>query len=121
MSNIKYNAYSFTDEAEMISVIEGEGYLINDGEPLTTENIITDSDPNPSPINAPWLDLHYNNHIVLNYPDTGETWTPIMSTEVYCISAAAGNFRIPANYKVIGNDRKYFWEYVSRYFGEEEE
>ena len=120
MSKINYSAYSFQDEAEMISVIEGEGYEINGGEPLQTENIITDTDPNPSPVNAPWLDLHYNGQIVLNYPDTGEGWEPIMSSEVYCISAAAGNFQIPAQYKVGGNDRKYFWMYASRYLGEPE-
>ena len=120
MANIKYDCYSFTDEAEMISVIEGEGYEINGGEPLKIENIITDTDPNPSPVNAASLDLHYNGQIVTNYPITSEEWEPIMSSEVYCISAAAGNFKIPANYKVGGNERKYFWEYTARYLGEAE-
>ena len=120
MATIKYSAYSFADEAEMISVIEGEGYIINNGEPLQTENIITDSDPNPSPVNAASLDLHYNGQIVLNNPDTGEEWEPVLSSEVYCISAAAGNFKIPANYKLTGLDRKYFWEHAARYAGEAE-
>ena len=119
MATINYSAYSFIDEAEMINVIEGEDYEINGGEPLQTENIITDTDPNPGP-NAPWLDLHYNGQIVLNYPDTGEGWEPVLSSEVYCISAAAGNFKIPARYKLTGNDRKYFWEYAARYAGEVE-
>ena len=110
---IKYDAYKYADEAEFLQSLTDNGYILNDGEPLQTENIVTDTDSGEN------LDMHYNGVIVTNYPDTGEGWEPVMSTDVYMLCARKGNIKLPSNKKLKGNNRKYFYDYISRYAGEE--
>ena len=112
MSNVKYDCYSFTDEAEFLQSLTDSGYILNDGEPLRTENIITDSDSGEN------LDMHYNAEIPLNLPDTGDGWSVEMSTDVFMLCARVGNIKLPSNKKVGGNLRKYYWEFINVYFGE---
>jgi len=105
MANEKYDSYTFADEAEMFSVIEGEGYLINPTEEgvsgeLQSNNIITDT--NAGEGDATYLDMHWLGQIPLD-----DLEPPTMSVEVYVQSARKGNFKIPSNYKVGGQMRKY--------------
>jgi len=105
MAQEKYDSYTFADEAEMFTVIEGQGYLINATEEgvsgeLQSNNIITDT--NAGEGDATYLDMHWLGQIPLD-----DLEPPTMSVEVYVTSARKGNFKIPSNYKVDGQMRKY--------------
>ena len=110
MANIRYDSYTFSDDAEMISVITGEGYLINEDNTLQSNNIITDT--NAGEGDASYLDCHYMGQIPLD-----DLEPPTMSVEIYCTSARDGNFKIPSNYKVGGQMKKYV-NSLNRYGGE---
>ena len=110
---MKIDAYKYADESELMESITESGYILNDGEPLQIENIITDTDSREH------LDMHYNGIIVLNYPITDENWEAEFSTDVYMLCARKGNIKLPSNKKLKGNNRKYFYDYISRYAGEE--
>lgn len=105
MAQVKFDSYTFADEAEMFTVIEGEGYLINPTEEgtsgdLQSNNIITDT--NAGDGDADYLDMHWMGQIPLD-----DLEPPTMSVEVYCQSARKGNFKIPSNYKTKGQMTKY--------------
>ena len=101
MAQTKVDSYEFVDDAELINVIEGEGYVINDGSGnILSNNIITDTDPKEG--DASYLDMHYLGQIPLD-----ELEPPTMSDEVYCTCARAGAFKIPSQYKAKGQLRKY--------------
>lgn len=111
MAKTKYASYKFADETEMLSVIASSGYEVEN--PMPTNGVMvstTDKKDN--------LEYHLLDHIVENYPNTGEGWEPIMSTEVFLHSARVGNSQLPAPHLVVGNDRKYMWDYINVYFGE---
>ena len=114
MANVKYESYTFADEAEMYTVIEGEGYLINATEEgvsgeLQSNNIITDTAAGEG--DATYLDMHWLGQIPLDQEEP-----PTMSVEVYCTSARNGNFKIPSNYKTQGQMTKYV-DSLNRYGG----
>jgi len=105
MSDVKFDSYTFADEAEMFTVIEGEGYLINATEEgtsgeLQSNNIITDT--NAGEGDATYLDCHWMGQIPLD-----DLEPPTMSNEVYVQSARKGAFKVPSNYKTIGQMTKY--------------
>lgn len=106
MANVKYDAYQFVDEAEMIAVIEGEGYNIET--PVKQDSIINNEE------GTDYIDFHYSGIIPLD-----DLEPPTMSTDVFCVSARKGNFKIPSKFKVGGQLRVYYWEKIARYFGEE--
>jgi len=105
MATVKFDSYTFADEAEMFTVIEGEGYLINPTEEgtsgdLQSNNIIVDTAAEEG--DADYLDMHWMGQIPLD-----ELEPPTMSTDVFCTSARVGNFKIPSQYKVGGQLRKW--------------
>ena len=112
MGKAKVDAYKYADEAELLQSITDSGYILNDGEPLERNNIITDTDTGEQ------LDMNYHGVIVTNYPDTGEPWEAIYSTDVYLLCARQGNIKLPSNKKLGGNDRKYYYDYINIYLGE---
>lgn len=106
MAQIKFDAYSFANEAEMIAVIEGEGYNLET--PIQLDSVITNNEDDE------YLDFHYSGIIPLDELDP-----PTMSTDVFCVSARKGSFKIPSKYKVGGQLRVWYWSNIARYAGED--
>ncbi|GAF87191.1 unnamed protein product [marine sediment metagenome] len=111
MSQVKVDSYEFVDEAEMVAVITGEGYIINEDNTIYSNNIITD--PSHTGEEATYLDMHWLSHIPLD-----ELEPPTMSAEVYCTCARVGSFKIPSQYKAKGQMRKYI-QTLNIYGGED--
>ena len=110
---MKVDTYVYTDEAELLQSITDSGYTAGDDGLESTGTLIAldgNTDDN--------LDYSYWNTIVTNYPDTGVGWVAESSTECYINSVRKGNSKLPSNKKVGGNDRKYFNNFINRFFGE---
>ena len=113
MTQYKYDTYKYSSKTALLNGLDAQGYIINDGEPLTMHNTITD------PETGEVLNMHYFPSIVTNYPDTGEGWTPEYSTDVYVHCSRIGVMKLPSSQKLKGNDRKYFNNHINRFAGEE--
>ncbi len=115
---MQVEAYTYADEQTYIDVLLNEGFTLNGAAPalpIPTEHTIEKSGER--------LSVHYNGLIVTNYPQTYEEppapeWEAIMSTEVYLMASRAGNIKLPSNTKVTGQDRTYYWNFISKFNGE---
>ena len=107
----KYDTYKYASKASLLNGLSNAGYVLNDGGELQTHNVITDSDTGES------LNMHYLGTIVTNLDTEGE---PVYSTYVYVHCARISDIKLPSNKKLTGNERKYFNNYINKYFGEED-
>lgn len=110
---MKVDTYSYSDEAELLASIEDSGYTAGENGLQSTGTLIA-LDGNT----ADNLDYSYWPTIVTNYPNTGEGWEPEMSTDVFINSVRKGNSKLPSKDKLNGNPRKYFADWINRFFGE---
>jgi len=103
------DVYKFASDAEFKSVLVASGFV----EPvITSEMVLRDTIANVS------LEAHYIGRIITNYPVTDSTWVADTSTSVYILSVKAKNVKLPQNKKTQGNERKYIWKYIAKYYGE---
>lgn len=107
IGQLKYEAYVFTDEAELIQVLQTEGFEYDS---LKMDFRISKD--------GETLDFHYDDTIVTNFPDTLNGWIPEYSTEVYCTVARKGNIKLPSNKKVGGQMRLYYYTHINKFNGE---
>lgn len=107
IGQLKYECYSFNNEAELIQVLNTEGF---EYETLKQDFVIYKDGES--------LDFHYSGTIITNYPKTDSTWIPTYSTQVYCLVARKGVIKLPSENKVGGNDRKYYYDYICKFNGE---
>ena len=105
------DVYKFDSDAEFKSVAVASGFA----EPtITSEMILRDT------VEGINLEAHYIGRIITNYPVTDSTWVADTSTSVYILSVKSKNVKPPANYKTKGNERKYIWKYIAKYYGEQD-
>lgn len=106
----KFDSYKYSSETEFLQSLTDSGYTLNDGEPLIVgNNIITDDDSGEN------LEMNYQGVIPLD-----DLEPPTMSSDVFMVCSRKGSIKLPSSKKVKGNERKWVWSNVNRYFGEGE-
>lgn len=109
ISQEKFEAYRFTDEADLRQSAESVWLVIPD--PLTKEMQFTHE-------NGETIAVSYIGKIVTNYPKTDSTWVAEMSDDIYLIAYRKGSVKLPSNKKVYTPQRRYIWKYIRHWAGE---